>query len=240
MITKTQKQCVYVIKNVENNRIKIGIAINPAERLNQIKLAAGCELELLFCSCFYANAQILESKIHEHLRDCRYLGEWFNIEENEAIKSTQRCEVEMNGVLLEYDEYLKREIEKRKEKDKKINTPCDRHSISTGDVMFKTPLSRIECDIREVDDNPDIPLEVKNMKLRVLYRYRNEELEKLGKHEWEPGSTIDSEFKTGWRSFNSIDLSKYKRINAGMYEDRNGIRYFIRYIDKMWRIRRLD
>lgn len=70
---------LYILKN-EIGRIKIGQAIDVDKRLYALKQAAGMETEVLRK---IENAAYLECRLHRHFNHCRYIGEWFNMTNDE-------------------------------------------------------------------------------------------------------------------------------------------------------------
>lgn len=87
---KIKEQLIYVIKNDETNRIKIGISDNAISRLRALEHASGCKLKMLYFSITLKNARDVEQLIHHELREFRHLGEWFNIDDEEAISTTAK------------------------------------------------------------------------------------------------------------------------------------------------------
>lgn len=47
---KKEPKSIYIIKNLENGRIKIGISENIKSRFENLVCASGCKLELLYVS----------------------------------------------------------------------------------------------------------------------------------------------------------------------------------------------
>lgn len=72
-----RRQRVYIIRNTENGRIKIGITSDVRGRLMNLESQSGCRLELLFNTRRISNAKGLEQLAHEHFSEFRILGEWF-------------------------------------------------------------------------------------------------------------------------------------------------------------------
>jgi hypothetical protein len=113
-----RSQQLYVIRNMENGRIKIGISEDIKTRFSGLMCASGCELKLLFTSIPYSNARFLEYAIHSKINKHRHIGEWFNIDEKYALsvvsefvnKDEQYYQEVINAL---YEEEL---LEKRKYK----------------------------------------------------------------------------------------------------------------------------
>lgn len=86
---KTKPKSVYVIRNTETDRIKIGITENIKERLANLQNSAGCVLCVEFVSNKCFNSFEIERKVHEILKDRRYIGEWFNVDARTAVKTVE-------------------------------------------------------------------------------------------------------------------------------------------------------
>ena len=78
-------QQVYIIKNIDIPRIKIGISQNISERIKTLQNAGGCRMELIWSSCLIYNANYIEKLLHDRFKKYRYLGEWFNINQDEVV-----------------------------------------------------------------------------------------------------------------------------------------------------------
>lgn len=83
---------LYIFKN-ELNRIKIGQAVNPEQRLINIKSQAGLEIELINK---VNNSAKYESVLHKIFKKCNYMYEWFIC--NEEQESWLR---ELNEINIE-------------------------------------------------------------------------------------------------------------------------------------------
>ena len=73
------RQYVYIIKNPENDRIKIGVAQNVDKRIKQLETGAGTELELVYKSIVMSNAYEVEKILHKYFEEYRVHGEWFEV-----------------------------------------------------------------------------------------------------------------------------------------------------------------
>lgn len=62
----------YIIRNPVTNDIKIGMSINPGERIKGLGHASGVELEVLAVI-----SEDIERKLHEKFKEYRSHGEWF-------------------------------------------------------------------------------------------------------------------------------------------------------------------
>jgi hypothetical protein len=72
---------LYIFKN-EIGRVKIGISENIEERRKSIQAVSGMNIEVLRIINFNAN---LERQLHKHFANKRYIGEWFDLEENDNL-----------------------------------------------------------------------------------------------------------------------------------------------------------
>lgn len=83
---------LYVFYNPDTKRTKIGISNNVYRRLCQIRNASGCPVYCVYITnldnedLFFnvmaklpATVKELEDHLHNHFKEYRYIGEWFNI-----------------------------------------------------------------------------------------------------------------------------------------------------------------
>lgn len=68
---------LYFIR-AENGLIKIGVSVDPENRLRQLQTGSSTRLELLD-TIETENSNLLESKLHKEFAKYRIHGEWFNI-----------------------------------------------------------------------------------------------------------------------------------------------------------------
>lgn len=80
---------VYIIKNLENNLIKIGRANNLKKRfkgiLTTFRFCAKDDKLILVAFIEHDNNIELESYLHKQFKDYRVMGEWFNVDYKEVI-----------------------------------------------------------------------------------------------------------------------------------------------------------
>lgn len=76
---------IYVIRNKENGRVKIGITEDIKIRLSSLQNQCGCYLELLYLSPETIEAEQIEKELHQYFAEYRYLGEWFNVDYNSVL-----------------------------------------------------------------------------------------------------------------------------------------------------------
>lgn len=79
-------QSLYVVFNPELNITKVGISTNVQARLSAMRADSGCDLQLIYYSDPISAATVFEGRAHEILADKRKLGEWFNIDPQEAVE----------------------------------------------------------------------------------------------------------------------------------------------------------
>lgn len=68
-----------------NNKLKIGISVDPSKRVVQIKNASGIEVEIVKTWDCRIDAFIVEKSLHVLFEDSREIGEWFNMDTDYAI-----------------------------------------------------------------------------------------------------------------------------------------------------------
>lgn len=75
---------VYAIKNPENGQVKIGIAINPTNRLNKLKYKINNLLEIVVC-VYVDDMGLTEQELHTMFYHKKVMGEWFNLDGSDII-----------------------------------------------------------------------------------------------------------------------------------------------------------
>ena len=78
---------VYLIANDLLGIIKIGISRAPLERLNTLQNSSGCELRLIKSAKPTRKASLVEKELHDLFSSNRGIGEWFELNEDEAIQA---------------------------------------------------------------------------------------------------------------------------------------------------------
>lgn len=82
---------VYVIAVLPDGPVKIGRAVNPRVRLDQIQTGNHCALTLAAsCELSYAAAMGVEKHLQRVFVDQHIRGEWFNITPDEAVAALRR------------------------------------------------------------------------------------------------------------------------------------------------------
>lgn len=89
------RQYVYIIENVDNGAIKIGVGNNPEKRLKQLQTGSVSELELVYTSYLCSNAFEIEKIVHKKFEKYHIRGEWYKLSKNTVIKYLE----EQNYVL---------------------------------------------------------------------------------------------------------------------------------------------
>lgn len=79
-----ESRVVYVILNIEVGRVKIGITGDIKGRFSILATQGGCEMEMYYHTQPMFNSKEIESKCHNHFREQRYIGEWFNVTKEQA------------------------------------------------------------------------------------------------------------------------------------------------------------
>ena len=97
---------VYIIENVDNGAIKIGVGNNPDGRLKQLQTGSVSELELVYRSNLCSNAFEVEKFMHDKFSDKHIRGEWYSIDKTEVINELEKCKYVLKSELIE-NLYLK-------------------------------------------------------------------------------------------------------------------------------------
>lgn len=84
-----QHQSVYVI-GAAGHPTKIGIALDPVQRLRDIQVGCPHRLRLYFAEPIPSGARLIEKACHARLSDHRVSGEWFSIDADTAIETVRR------------------------------------------------------------------------------------------------------------------------------------------------------
>lgn len=87
----SKQQYVYIIKNTETGRVKVGVGTDPVKRLKQLQTGNDCPLELVYTSFLCSNAFSVEAEVHHRFQDKLVRGEWFDVSEKEIIRFMETC-----------------------------------------------------------------------------------------------------------------------------------------------------
>lgn len=83
---RRNRQFVYVIENMDNGAIKVGVAQDPEKRLAQLQTGNVSELCLVYQSYVCSNAFNIESLVHQHFEDKHIRGEWYSASKDDVIQ----------------------------------------------------------------------------------------------------------------------------------------------------------
>lgn len=88
MIPRQYHRHVYIIDN--GNRIKIGKSKNPQERIRTIETQSGERIKSKWVSPCLANHSAFESFLHSSFAEARYIGEYFSVNFDCAVKFAEK------------------------------------------------------------------------------------------------------------------------------------------------------
>ena len=90
MKIKRNTKSIYVIENMDNGRVKIGVSDNPERRIKNLMMQGGCLMTIRYASHQIENYSEIESNLHSMFIEKRYVGEWFNVGVKESISAVKR------------------------------------------------------------------------------------------------------------------------------------------------------
>lgn len=90
MKIKRNTKSIYVIENLDNGRVKIGVSDNPEHRIKILMCQSGCQMVLRYKSHQIDNHFEVEKNLHSMFIDKRFVGEWFNLSVKESITAVKR------------------------------------------------------------------------------------------------------------------------------------------------------
>lgn len=96
------RQYIYIIKNPDNDRIKIGVSNNVEKRIATLETGAGTKLDLIYKSLVCSNAFNIERDVHKYFEEYRIFGEWFSVNENEVINFLEQQEYILKSEFAKY------------------------------------------------------------------------------------------------------------------------------------------
>lgn len=76
---------LYILKNIDSKRIKIGVTTDIDQRIKAIENSGGSKIELLYLSHSILNTFEVEKRLHKRFKNQRHIGEWFNIDQELAV-----------------------------------------------------------------------------------------------------------------------------------------------------------
>ena len=94
------RQYVYVIKNNDTCRIKVGVAQNVNKRLSQLQTGSDSELVLVYRSVICSNAFDVEKFMHNKFKNNHIRGEWFNVSELDVINELEKQKYVVKSELI--------------------------------------------------------------------------------------------------------------------------------------------
>ena len=98
------KRFIYLIENEDNGYIKIGIGVNPNQRIKALQTGSTGKLKLLYKKEVQFASKI-ESVLHRQYKEQRISGEWFDLYGFDLKDIYYQIDVtEKNFIMLkEYD-----------------------------------------------------------------------------------------------------------------------------------------
>lgn len=96
------RQFVYVIRNPENDRVKVGVSNNVEKRLHVLETGAGTKLDLVYKSIVCSNAFDIENMVHKHFNECRVFGEWFQVNASKVINFLEQQQYVLKSEFVKY------------------------------------------------------------------------------------------------------------------------------------------
>ncbi|MEE9374516.1 MAG: GIY-YIG nuclease family protein [Saprospiraceae bacterium] len=93
---ETNKTCIYVIKN-ENNLVKIGFSSQPKKRLKTLESQGGYKIIDSYISDYCFEYMSIEKAMHNLFKSGRTIGEWFEIDFDDAVKELKRMIAQMSN-----------------------------------------------------------------------------------------------------------------------------------------------
>lgn len=96
------RQYVYIIENIDNGAIKIGVAHNPETRLKQLQTGSVSELRIVYQSYLCSNAFDIEKITHIHFKDQHIRGEWYRISKDDVIRFLEGRQYVLRSEFCKY------------------------------------------------------------------------------------------------------------------------------------------
>lgn len=93
---------VYVIYNPISKLTKIGMSRELKNRINNLSMANGVRLELRYNTLPCINCDMIENSMHKYFKEYRTLGEWFNIDPNDAVNKLKEYTVQLPEIVQDY------------------------------------------------------------------------------------------------------------------------------------------
>lgn len=243
---RNQLKCVYVIHNVELNRVKIGITDNIRARMSTLTGSSGCKLELKYTTPYFRKAKMLESLAHSRFKEFKVIGEWFDVSPKIAIRFLKgKLSKYMQQDECDFNDFI--DEEKKKQSDRpgyRKRIGWKKLDLIRADLFFNEKIVEEEVfspplvnetievvavtDILEVCVKEPKPCEIEP----IPYKKESKPLKKHCAYN-KPVYVIGEEVLL------DRPLSKFKRIDKNLFKDKDEIVYEIHYINKQWIMKRL-
>jgi site-specific recombinase XerC len=98
MITRN----VYVVYNPLSKLTKIGMSGRLNHRINFLSMENGVRLELRYNTLPCINSDMIENSMHKYFKDHRTLGEWFDIDPDDAVNKLKEYTVQLPEIVQDY------------------------------------------------------------------------------------------------------------------------------------------
>lgn len=89
----SSKKSIYIMKD-KFNRVKIGVSEHPKSRKHQLSTTTTLDIDVKYYTELCSNSFQIERKMHNIFKDYNIGGEWFDINENEAIEMLKKQTLE--------------------------------------------------------------------------------------------------------------------------------------------------
>lgn len=96
------RQFVYVIRNPENDRVRIGVSNNVEKRLHIFETCAGTKLDLVYKSIVCSNAFDIENMVYKYFNEYRVFGEWFQVDASKVINFLEQQQYVLKSEFVKY------------------------------------------------------------------------------------------------------------------------------------------
>lgn len=96
---RRRSEFVYFVLSPGEEAIKIGVAVDPFERLATLQQGNPCELELCGCICGDPHPRSLEASLHARFAHARIRGEWFECTADLVDYMDEHCNHEEHEVF---------------------------------------------------------------------------------------------------------------------------------------------
>jgi len=115
---------IYIVgpEEIENNPIKIGVAVDPLSRFSEIQVSNFIPLKLFdhFWMAGRAVTLRVERAVHQHFDEHRVRGEWFQISIENAASAIKSEAANINAWCLREHEVVEYAKQERKRHDRNM------------------------------------------------------------------------------------------------------------------------